>query len=77
MMNLKLPLGLFFTLVFILCAAAPLLADSTPNPSAARSTRNATPFTRIAACTPDGASCDKPSDCCNGNCTPQHHKCGR
>jgi len=77
MRNLKLPLGLFVAIAFVLCVAGPLLADSTPNPSSALSTRNASPVTRVAACLPDGAACDKGGDCCSGSCTPQHHKCGR
>jgi hypothetical protein len=77
MKNLKFLLGLFFAIAFVVYIAEPLLADSAPNQSSAQSTRNATPLTRIAACMPDGASCDKSGDCCSGNCAPQHHKCGR
>jgi hypothetical protein len=76
-MNLKFLLGLFFAIAFVVYVAGPLLADSTPNQSSTQSTRNATPLTRIAACLPAGATCDKGSDCCTGNCTPQHHVCGR
>jgi hypothetical protein len=32
---------------------------------------------KVAACLPDGASCDKNGDCCTGNCASRHHKCGR
>jgi hypothetical protein len=70
-------LGLFFTIAFAVCVAGPAFADGTPNESSARSTRNATPLTRVAACLPLGASCDKGSDCCSANCAPQHHKCAR
>jgi hypothetical protein len=31
----------------------------------------------IAACLPDGASCDKGADCCTNNCGTVHHRCGR
>jgi hypothetical protein len=79
MKNLKLPLGFFFAVGFVLCAAGPVLADSTAasNQPSAPSARNATPLTRIAACLPLGSSCDKGSDCCSANCAPQHHKCAR
>jgi hypothetical protein len=77
MRNLKLLLRLFFAVAFVLCVTGPLLADNTLNQPSALSTRNATPLTRIAACLPLGASCDKGSDCCSANCAPQHHKCAR
>jgi hypothetical protein len=77
MRNLKVPIGFFVAIAFVLCASGPLLADGTPNQSSAQSMRNATPVTRVAACLPDGAACNSGGDCCTGNCAPQHHKCGR
>jgi len=77
MRNLKFLLGLCFAIAVVVCATGPLSADGTPNPTAAQSMRNASPVTRVAACLPGGAACNSGGECCSGNCTPQHHKCGR
>lgn len=66
--------------IFCICIVVTATAATSVN---AKSVANYTALpeksgrTLVAACLPDGASCDKGADCCTNNCNPQHHKCGR
>jgi hypothetical protein len=66
--------------IFCICIVAAAMAATSVN---AKSVVNYTPLPKksaqmlIAACLPDGASCDKGADCCTNNCNSTHHKCGR
>jgi hypothetical protein len=60
--------------------AIPLLAEGTSVQQTFKSSTawvKTIPLTKVAACLPDGSSCSKGGDCCDGICDSKHNKCGR